>query len=857
MCILPSSFDATIRIAAITLAMLLPPSVASAETATPFIGKSGATPGEGVLPERFALLVGINRYDTTSTLGLNDLSNAENDAEGVASELHEAGFTTFVLTTGRKIKATPNEPPYVMKNEILNKLSTLINYASKSRERTGRPPIILFYFAGHGLNLDGNDYILPSNFKPSFAEDVPVMGISISEIANRISWAEPTLRIIISDACRTRSPGTLVKRSTGGETANFEPGNKNTRLVGPAKPKGINDTFLAFATLGDQAAADAGEHGAHGKFAGAFITVLSKARAKARQEGADGNMSTANEILQRTKQMMDFDTSSMQASQYAESATSFVFHPTKADFDLEASVWARAKKYTVVDGEEEAIRKAFYCNFKQFILQTSYYSYFGTAALDRMRRYEGGAVECEYAELKTTASESNDVKFLKSLEGGWVAKVPESGRPLDVMRAPADQRSHVDGSFNVGSAKGIDEHLVAAAQFHSPMNFTADLRGHILAQFETAQPTRKEQTRKIDDLRIKDLGALEIDPLVLAEVARFDPEARVDDLAVASADLGLYADTKLTRRIGEIRAGDLLQVLRIVDPDTINVRTSQLAANGSSKSLGQSGFVKQRPVDSGRVAVKFRAAVDLPNTVVYDTPTVDPILRSSVQLDMQVRFPSKDRLLGFARAQIAADKFAPASPIADRTVRRFVPSILPSSNEREQSDESVWIVTTLLPLSRDIRLRFLSSSGISVRPEDAVDLSGMADAGAPVVVVNGAAQLPSECISAAEESVRSMKGKVTAYVQFVLDAQRSNSELVRHALNAGGFYTPAAEKVLAVPKTSEVRVCADQNSSAAVLARELLERCKFGRFTPREIPACRKRLPRDAIEILLVDNAFE
>src|SRR6266581_1726069 len=152
-----------------------------------------------MLPERFALVVGINRYDTTSTLGLNDLGNAENDAEGIASELNEAAFVTFVLTTGRKIKATPNEPPYVTKNEILNKLSSLINYAAKSRERTGRPPIILFYFAGHGLNIVGRDYVLPSNFKPSFAEDVPVMGISIDEIANRISWAEPALKVIISD----------------------------------------------------------------------------------------------------------------------------------------------------------------------------------------------------------------------------------------------------------------------------------------------------------------------------------------------------------------------------------------------------------------------------------------------------------------------------------------------------------------------------------------------------------------------------------------------------------------------------------------------------------------------------------
>jgi Caspase domain len=278
--LLSPSYCPAVRILALTAALILPLG-ALAQPVTPFKGKAGALPGEGLLPERFALVVGINRYDATGTLGLNDLVNAENDAEGVASELKEAGFEqTFVLTTGRKIKATPNGSSYVTKNEILNRLSTLVSYASKSHERTGRPPIILFYFAGHGLNLDSEDYILPSDFKPSSAEDVRTMGISIMEIVARLSWAKPALRIVISDACRTRSPGTLVRLSKDGETVSLAPGNGNTRIVELGKPpRGANDLFLAFATLADETAADAGEKGEHGKFAGAFIERPCAARA--------------------------------------------------------------------------------------------------------------------------------------------------------------------------------------------------------------------------------------------------------------------------------------------------------------------------------------------------------------------------------------------------------------------------------------------------------------------------------------------------------------------------------------------------------------------------------------------------
>jgi hypothetical protein len=542
---------------------------------------------------------------------------------------------------------------------------------------------------------------------------------------------------------------------------------------------------------------------------------------------------------------MALDTSSVQGSEFVDrAATSFVFHPTQAAFDLEESVWARAQRNTALETNAEAIRKALYCNFKAFILQTSYYSYFGAAALDQIHRYEGGAIDCPSAELKTTASESNEVKFLKPLQGGWVAKVPETSRTPDVALGPEDRRSWLERTLNVASGRRMHEDRLAGGVIRDQVRLAASSSGLILAQSVTAQP------KKADDLKIKDLAALELDPQALAEVARFDPEARVDDLAVASAGLGLFSDTRLTKRIAGVRAGDLLQVLRIVDQDTINVRVAQPAANGSA-----TGFVNQHPVDSGRVAVRFRVVVHLiPGSVQYDTKVVDPILRSSVLTDMQVRFPSQDKLTGFARAQIAADKFGKLSAIAGRTVLRFVPSILPSTNKKEEAEDSVWVIMTLLPLSRDVRLRLLSSSGLSVRPEDAFDLAGFAEQSASVTL-KGAEALSPACTAAAGESLRSMKRKVTAFVQFMPDKQRSDSEQIRSVLNAGGFYTPAAEKVIVVPQASEIRMCAGQDKSAAALARDLLEKCELGRFTPRETSTCRKGAPRDTIEIVLGPNA--
>ena len=189
-------------------------------------------------------------------------------------------------------------------------------------------------------------------------------------------------------------------------------------------------------------------------------------------------------------------------------------------------------------GEEEAIRKAFYCNFKQFILQTSYYSYFGFAALNRLSRYESGPVECQDAKLKTTASESNDAKFLKLLQGGWITKVPESARPPDTVPVP-DRRSNIEEPFNIAALREMGGLRFAEAQIRNRVRIAAGSSGlprfpkgtdfGILAQSEASQSTRQDRSEKVHDLKIKDLSALGLDPQVLAEVARFDPEARVDD----------------------------------------------------------------------------------------------------------------------------------------------------------------------------------------------------------------------------------------------------------------------------------------------------------------------------------------
>ena len=59
----------------------------------------------------------------------------------------------------------------------MSAVSQLATDAKSSKDDTGRDPVILVYFAGHGLGDESDDYVLPADFDPFFAEDVRDMGV--------------------------------------------------------------------------------------------------------------------------------------------------------------------------------------------------------------------------------------------------------------------------------------------------------------------------------------------------------------------------------------------------------------------------------------------------------------------------------------------------------------------------------------------------------------------------------------------------------------------------------------------------------------------------------------------------------
>ncbi|HRI59026.1 MAG TPA: caspase family protein [Saprospiraceae bacterium] len=128
---------------------------------------------------RVALVVGNANY------AYNPLTNPVNDAKDMAEALREAGFQVT--------------EKYNLTEDSLNILITDFSYSFKNSNT-----VALFYFAGHGLQYKGNNYLVPIGADNLSVEtDVEWRCVPLERIASKMQDAGNRMNIIILDACRS------------------------------------------------------------------------------------------------------------------------------------------------------------------------------------------------------------------------------------------------------------------------------------------------------------------------------------------------------------------------------------------------------------------------------------------------------------------------------------------------------------------------------------------------------------------------------------------------------------------------------------------------------------------------------
>lgn len=191
--------------------------------------------------KRLALVVGMSNYLVAGTL-----PNASRDAEAFSGFLKSQGFEAdLVLNADRRSFA-----------EALSRFSRKI----------GPQDIALFYFAGHGMQLHGENFLIGADARLESEFDVPAETVALSEI---ISALEKRARItlVFLDACRNNPLANKLNIDVDGATRGGA-----TRGLAPIETQGAG-TLVAFAAAPGQVAAD-GTDG-HSPFTRALIANLS------------------------------------------------------------------------------------------------------------------------------------------------------------------------------------------------------------------------------------------------------------------------------------------------------------------------------------------------------------------------------------------------------------------------------------------------------------------------------------------------------------------------------------------------------------------------------------------------------
>jgi uncharacterized caspase-like protein len=174
---------------------------------------------------RIALVVGNSNYNNPSLA----LSNPKNDAEDVASALRSLGFEVV-----QAINA--------------NKRDMDLSMAKFARLATDSDAA-LFYYAGHALQYQGRNYLMPVDAEVEDEVSLRYQMMPIDDVRAALDRASG-VKVMILDACRNNPVVETLRRKAGGETRALG------GVRGLARIDKTQGTVIAYSTAADEVAAD-------------------------------------------------------------------------------------------------------------------------------------------------------------------------------------------------------------------------------------------------------------------------------------------------------------------------------------------------------------------------------------------------------------------------------------------------------------------------------------------------------------------------------------------------------------------------------------------------------------------------
>ena len=183
-------------------------------------GVDAAGPGR---EHRIALVIGNSAYQFVGSL-----RNTVNDARAIARSLRGLGFDVVEAED--------------LRQKDLQR--AIVSFGQRIRE--AGPSVTLFYYAGHGVQAKGQNFLVPIDAKLLDESEIRIEGVPIDLVTEQMNDAANSVNIIVLDACRNNP---------------FE-GRGRGMTRGLAAVDAASGTLIAYATAPGAIADDgSGEHG--------------------------------------------------------------------------------------------------------------------------------------------------------------------------------------------------------------------------------------------------------------------------------------------------------------------------------------------------------------------------------------------------------------------------------------------------------------------------------------------------------------------------------------------------------------------------------------------------------------------
>jgi len=125
---------------------------------------------------KLAVVIGNSQYQAANDY----LANPVNDAQAVARRFEQLGYKTKLLL-----------------NADLRTMSQTLSLLPNNAGGT-----IVFYYAGHGIQIDQRNYLVPTDAKMDDRDMVEKQTLSVREVLERLQRTQSSKQIVILDACR-------------------------------------------------------------------------------------------------------------------------------------------------------------------------------------------------------------------------------------------------------------------------------------------------------------------------------------------------------------------------------------------------------------------------------------------------------------------------------------------------------------------------------------------------------------------------------------------------------------------------------------------------------------------------------